>query len=86
MEQDSSANRMPGFVFAAKAREAIVYGRDFLMKKIQKSGKIVFSIGLVTLLAGLIVNFTLGTIVAQILLLSSIFINAAGITMLRWKG
>lgn len=56
------------------------------MKKTKKAGRIVLAIGLVLLIAGVIITFTIGTILAQILLFSSILINSAGIMLLRRKG
>lgn len=56
------------------------------MNKRRKVGKIILAAGIAALFAGIVVTFTVGTILAQILLFSSILINSAGIMLLRGKG
>lgn len=56
-----------------------------MQSNLRRAGKIILLLGILMLLTGLILSITVGTIAAPILLSSSILVNSAGITLMRWE-
>lgn len=52
--------------------------------KVNKIGRWVLALGILALIAGLVLGFTVGTVAVKICISVSVLLNTVGITMLRW--
>lgn len=53
--------------------------------KVKKIGGWILVLGILSLIVGLVLGFTVGTVMVKICLTSSVFLNTIGIVLLQWK-